>query len=62
MPETPSPEATPAQEPTPQAIRSLNHRWINRNLAIRLFLYLLGSHLFAAFLFLLFALGARHSH
>ncbi|MDT9686105.1 DUF6126 family protein [Streptomyces sp. TRM76323] len=39
---------------------STQERWINRNLVIRLFAYLVAGHLFAAFLYLLFLLGGQN--
>ncbi|AOT62154.1 DUF6126 family protein [Streptomyces fradiae] len=44
----------------PQPIPSTQERWINRNLVIRLFAYLVAGHLFAAFLYLLFMLGGQN--
>ncbi|MCQ4079332.1 DUF6126 family protein [Streptomyces sp. RB6PN25] len=43
-------------------IKALTSKWMSRGLAIRLFLYMVGAHVFAAFLFLLFEVGAHHSH
>ncbi|AEW97323.1 MULTISPECIES: DUF6126 family protein [Streptomycetaceae] len=57
MPESP----VPVPEDQPQ-IKALNTRWQNRALWFRIAVYLAGSHLFAAFLFLLFQLGSRHGH
>ncbi|MFI6411405.1 MULTISPECIES: DUF6126 family protein [unclassified Streptomyces] len=44
----------------PKPIPSTQERWINRNLVIRLFAYLVAGHLFAAFLYLLFMLGGQN--
>jgi len=45
-----------------QNVVSLTAKWLGRGLAIRVFVYLVGAHMFAAFLFLLFEVGARHAH
>ncbi|MDI5963222.1 DUF6126 family protein [Streptomyces sp. SL13] len=69
MPETLSETTAPAAEqpPRPQApeqsrVPSLNTAWISRGLTIRVLAYTAGAHLFAGFLYLLFALGARQGH
>ena len=54
------PETVPAS--SDNKIKSLTPQWLSRGLAIRVFIYLVGAHLFAAFLYLLFWLGARGSH
>ncbi|WP_199239533.1 DUF6126 family protein [Streptomyces sp. ICBB 8177] len=56
MPETGTQHVT-----QPATIPSRNRKWLNRGLVVRLAIYLVGSHLFAAFLFLLFELGG-HRH
>lgn len=43
-------------------ITSLTPKWLNRGVAIRVVAYMAGAHLFAAFLFLLFAVGTRNGH
>jgi hypothetical protein len=53
--------SVPADE-SGEPVKALRAGWLNRGLTIRVFIYLAGSHLFAAFLFLLFLVGARHSH
>ncbi len=46
----------------PRELLAHNTRWLSRGLWVRVLIYLAGSHLFAAFLYLLFAIGSRHSH
>ncbi|MEU6172422.1 DUF6126 family protein [Streptantibioticus parmotrematis] len=55
------PETGTQRAAEPATIPSLNRKWLNRGLVVRLAIYLVGSHLFAAFLFLLFELGS-HRH
>ncbi len=47
---------------TEPSILAHNTTWLSRGLWVRVLIYLVGGHVFAAFLFLLFELGARHSH
>ncbi|MDF3294047.1 MULTISPECIES: DUF6126 family protein [Streptomyces] len=54
------PETAPAS--ADNRIKSLTPKWLSRGLAIRVFIYLIGAHMFAAFLYLLFWLGAHASH
>ncbi len=49
-------------EPEDQPIISLTQKWLSRGLTIRVVAYMAGAHVFAAFLFLLFEVGSRHSH
>ncbi|MFV2119308.1 DUF6126 family protein [Streptomyces sp. Act-28] len=49
-----------SERENPNPIPSTQERWINRNLVIRLFAYLVAGHLFAAFLYLLFLLGGQN--
>jgi hypothetical protein len=49
------------QSPT-SGPRALNPQWQGRGLAIRVVAYMAGAHVFAAFLFLLFAIGSHHGH
>ncbi|GAA1929302.1 DUF6126 family protein [Streptantibioticus ferralitis] len=56
------PESNPAPISANNKIKSLTPKWLSRGLAIRVFIYLVGAHLFAAFLYLLFWLGANASH
>lgn len=53
------PNESGAQEHT---IPSLTEKWLSRGLVIRVLAYMVGAHVFAGFLFLLFAAGAHHSH
>ncbi|MGW7003120.1 DUF6126 family protein [Streptomyces sp. NPDC054933] len=58
------PESTPASASASadNRIKSLTPKWLSRGLAIRVFIYLVGAHMFAAFLYLLFWLGAHAAH
>ncbi|MCQ4043948.1 DUF6126 family protein [Streptantibioticus rubrisoli] len=56
------PETAPAPASSDNRIKSLTPKWLSRGLTIRVFIYLVGAHLFAAFLYLLFWLGTRASH
>ncbi len=44
-----------------RTITSLRPEWMSRGLVIRVLAYMVGAHLFAGFLFLLFEVGARHA-
>lgn len=48
-------------EAADHTITSLTEKWQRRGLAVRVGLYMFGAHLFAGFLFLLFAVGS-HAH
>jgi hypothetical protein len=61
MSETPSDDRS-GDPGTPGGLRALNPKWQSRGLVIRVVAYMAGAHLFAAFLFLLFAIGAHHGH
>ncbi|MFE9251353.1 DUF6126 family protein [Streptomyces sp. NPDC007088] len=68
-PAAPTPESGPApeaqaapagEEDTPRGVRRFVEDKIPRGLAIRLFVYIVAGHGLAAFLFLLFELGAKN--
>lgn len=48
-------------ESNDHVIVSLTPKWMSRGLTLRVLAYLLGAHLFAAFLYLLFAVGAHRA-
>ncbi len=52
----------PAPAPADNKIKSLTPEWLDRGVTIRVFIYAVGAHLFAAFLYLLFWLGTHSSH
>lgn len=59
VPDQLSPTGQSSEE---EPIKALRPRWQTRAVVIRVGAYMVGAHLFAAFLFLLFEVGARHSH
>lgn len=69
VPETTAPAASSSheaqgapgeEEDTPRGVRRFVEDKIPRGLAIRLFVYIVAGHGLAAFLFLLFELGAKN--
>lgn len=56
-PATAAPATRPTEEPEP--LKSLTMSWLSRGLTIRVLAYTVGGHVFAGFLYLLFAIGAH---
>jgi hypothetical protein len=56
-----APHAAEAPQPVqePVRVKSLSAKWLSRNLTIRVLAYTAGAHVFAGFIYLLFAIGAH---
>ncbi|MFI0943254.1 DUF6126 family protein [Streptomyces sp. NPDC021020] len=63
MPDAPSPEPheAPGESPLPRDPGAGSETYKARGVALRVFVYVVAGHAFAAFLWLLFYVGA-HSH